>query len=34
MVIFDAAEGLGAGDYVMVKINDCSSATLFGELVK
>ena len=33
MVVFTAAEGLKAGDYATVKIHDCSSATLFGELV-
>ena len=33
MVVFDAAEGLGAGDYVKVTITDCSSATLFGKLL-
>ncbi len=33
MVVFDAAEGLGAGDYATVRITDCSSATLFGELI-
>ena len=33
MVVFDAAEGLKAGDYATVRITDCSSATLFGELV-
>ena len=32
MVVFDAAEGIKAGDYVRVKITDCSSATLFGSL--
>ena len=30
MVVFDRIEGLQAGDYVEVKITDCSSATLFG----
>jgi tRNA-2-methylthio-N6-dimethylallyladenosine synthase len=33
MVVFDAARGLKAGDYATVRITDCSSATLFGELV-
>ena len=33
MVVFDAAEGLKAGDYATVTITDCSSATLFGTLV-
>lgn len=32
MVVFDAAEGLKAGDYAWVTITDCSSATLFGTL--
>lgn len=32
MVVFDATEGIKAGDYVRVKITDCSSATLFGSL--
>ncbi len=30
MVVFDRVKGLQAGDYVEVKITDCSSATLFG----
>ena len=30
MVVFDRVDGLQAGDYVDVKITDCSSATLFG----
>ena len=34
MVVFDAAEGLGAGNYAKVVITDCSSATLFGKLVE
>ena len=34
MVVFDAAEGLKAGDYATVRIHDCSSATLFGTLVE
>lgn len=33
MVVFDVSEGLRAGDYVTVKINDCSSATLLGEII-
>lgn len=33
MVVFDAAEGIKAGDYAEVEITDCSSATLFGKLV-
>lgn len=33
VVIFDRKEGLEKGQYVHVKINDCSAATLFGELV-
>ena len=31
MVVFDCVEGYGAGDYIEVKITDCSSATLFGK---
>jgi tRNA-2-methylthio-N6-dimethylallyladenosine synthase len=34
MVVFDRVEGLQAGDYVEVKIHDCSSATLFGTAVE
>jgi hypothetical protein len=34
MVVFDRVEGLKAGDYVNVKISDCSSATLFGTAVE
>ncbi len=34
MVVFDAADGIKAGDYIVVKITDCTLATLFGEIVK
>ena len=34
MAVFDAVEGISAGYYVNVKINDCTSATLFGEIVR
>ena len=34
MVVFDAADGIKAGDYITVRITDCTLATLFGELVK
>lgn len=34
MVVFDAEQGINAGDYVTVRINRCSSATLFGEIVR
>jgi len=33
MVVFDAVEGVGAGDYATVEITDCSSATLMGRIV-
>ena len=33
MVVFDAREGIAAGDYVTVRITDCTSATLLGEVV-
>ncbi|NNE70589.1 MAG: MiaB/RimO family radical SAM methylthiotransferase, partial [Rhodothermales bacterium] len=32
MVVFDAVEGLGKGDYVSVVIEDCTSATLIGRV--
>lgn len=32
MIVFEA-KGYGPGDYVMVKVNDCTSATLIGEIV-
>ena len=34
MVVFDAADGIKAGDYITVRITDCTLATLFGEVVK
>ena len=34
MVVFDAADGIKTGDYIVVKITDCTLATLFGEIVK
>lgn len=34
MVVFDAADGIKAGDYIVVKITDCTLATLFGEIVE
>lgn len=33
MVVFEGKEGLKAGDYIAVRIRDCSSATLFGEII-
>ena len=33
MVVFDRVEGYRAGDYINIKINDCSSATLFGTAI-
>ncbi len=33
MIVFDAKEGVFTGDYVNVKVTDCSSATLLGEIV-
>lgn len=33
MVVFDVVEGVGAGDYVMVEIVDCTSATLLGKAI-
>ena len=33
MVVFDAREGIAAGDYVTVRITDCTAATLLGEEV-
>ena len=32
MVVFPKAEGLKAGDYAMVKVQDATSATLIGKL--
>jgi tRNA-2-methylthio-N6-dimethylallyladenosine synthase len=32
MIVFPKGD-FGKGDYVMVKINDCTSATLKGEVV-
>lgn len=34
MIVFDGREGLKAGDYCTVKVDDCSSATLFGQIVE
>ena len=34
MVVFDAEGDLKAGDYATVQITDCSSATLFGKIVR
>lgn len=33
VVVFDAAEGIRVGDYVRVRVNDCTPATLLGERV-
>lgn len=33
MVVFPKREGIVAGDYVQVKVTECSSATLLGELL-
>jgi len=33
VVVFQKKEGLGVGDYVQVKINNVTSATLLGEVV-
>lgn len=33
VVVFDAAEGVGVGDYVRVRVNDCTPATLLGERI-
>ena len=30
VVVFDAAEGIGVGDYVRVRVTDCTPATLLG----
>lgn len=32
MCVFDAADGVKVGDYVFVKINNCTSATLIGDI--
>ena len=32
-IIFSKKEGVNPGDYVNVKVTDCNSATLFGEIV-
>uniref|UniRef100_UPI004055DE73 tRNA (N6-isopentenyl adenosine(37)-C2)-methylthiotransferase MiaB n=1 Tax=Alistipes sp. TaxID=1872444 RepID=UPI004055DE73 len=34
VVVFDAAEGISAGDYVQVRVVDCTPATLLGERIK
>ncbi len=33
VVVFDAKEGIGVGDYVRVRVNDCTPATLLGERI-
>ena len=34
MVVFDRTEGIVAGDYAKVLIEDCSSATLLGKVCR
>ncbi len=34
MVVFDAIDGIAAGDYVTVAVTGCTSATLLGEAVR
>jgi tRNA-2-methylthio-N6-dimethylallyladenosine synthase len=34
MVVFDRAAGLGPGDYAVVRVEDCTSATLLGRFVR
>lgn len=34
MVVFDALDGIAAGDYVTVTVTGCTSATLLGEAVR
>ncbi len=34
VVVFDREEGIGVGDYVRVRVNDCTPATLLGERIK
>ena len=33
VVVFDAAEGVSVGDYVHVRVVDCTPATLLGERI-
>ncbi len=33
VVVFDRAEGIAAGDYVRVRVTDCTPATLLGERI-
>ena len=34
MVVFDRPAGLGKGDYAVVRVDDCTSATLLGSFVR
>ncbi|WP_412060807.1 tRNA (N6-isopentenyl adenosine(37)-C2)-methylthiotransferase MiaB [Rubrivirga sp. IMCC45206] len=34
MVVFDRAAGLAEGDYAVVRVDDCTSATLLGSVVR
>ena len=34
MVVFDRPAGLAAGDYAVVRVNECTSATLLGSFVR
>lgn len=34
VVVFDREEGIDVGDYVRVRVNDCTPATLLGERIK
>ena len=34
MVVFDRPDGLTEGDYAVVRVHDCTSATLLGEFVR
>ena len=34
MVVFDRPTGLAAGDYAVVRVDDCTSATLLGSFVR
>lgn len=33
MIVFDKVEGVKPGDYVQVKVHDCTSATLLGQMI-
>lgn len=33
VIVFDASEDIGVGDYVRVRVNDCTPATLLGERI-